>query len=103
MKDDLRKIGKILAECHKSLRDNYEVSCKELDIAVDISQGIKGYIGSRMIGGGFGGCTLNLVKRGQEHHFAGEMEEIFRKRTEIKGNSYICNSSDGVRKIPNNK
>lgn len=98
-KCDFDQIGAILYQCHESLRDNYEVSCGELDTAVETGKDIAGVIGSRMIGGGFGGCTINLVKKGTAQHFAGEIEERFRKKTGIKGNAYICNASDGVRKL----
>lgn len=97
--NDLKKVGKLLYECHESLKTNYEVSCEELDGAVEIGKSIKGVIGSRMIGGGFGGCTINLVKRGGAQRFAGEIEEKFRKKLGIKGNAYICHASDGARKI----
>ena len=94
--DNFEKIGETMAECHKSLKDDYEVSCKELDEAVKIAQEVKGLIGCRMIGGGFGGCTLNLVKKGTAQHFAGELEELYRKKTGIKGNPYICNTHHGL-------
>jgi len=98
---DARSIGLILSQSHQSLRNNYEVSCKELDTAVEISHSFNELIGSRMVGGGFGGCTINLVKRGKAKHFAGLLEEKFRRITGIRGNSYICKTSDGVKKLPN--
>ncbi len=98
-KEDYRAIGSILSQSHQSLRNNYEVSCRELDTAVEISHSFNELIGSRMIGGGFGGCTLNLVRKGKAQHFAGLLEEKFRRITGIKGNSYICRTSDGVKKI----
>jgi galactokinase len=96
---DYQRIGSLLYECHESLKNDYEVSCSELDSAVETGRTIRGIIGSRMIGGGFGGCTINLVKRGTAQHFAGEIEEKFRKKTGIKGNAYVCSASDGARKI----
>ena len=51
-----------MKESHYSLRDLYEVSCSELDVMVDSAQGLPGFIGGRMTGGGFGGCTVNLVR-----------------------------------------
>lgn len=99
--NDLKKVGDILYRSHESLRNNYEVSCPELDIAVDTAKHYDELIGARMIGGGFGGCTLNLVRRGHAKHLAGRLEEDFRKRTGIKGNAYICHASDGVNKIEN--
>lgn len=98
-KGDNRSIGSILSQSHQSLRNNYEVSCKELDTAVEISHSFNELVGSRMIGGGFGGCTINIVRRGKARHFAGLLEEKFRRITGIKGNSYITKTSDGVKKI----
>jgi len=98
-KKDLKRAGELLYECHQSLRDNYEVSCDELDTAVEIGKTIEGIYGSRMIGGGFGGCTINLVDKEWAQHFAGELEEKFRKKTGIKGNAYICSASDGACRI----
>lgn len=97
--DDYTTIGKLLYACHQSLKDDYEVSCKELDVAVELGKTIEGIIGSRMIGGGFGGCTINLVKKGTAQHFAGDLEEKFRQKLGIKGNAYICNASDGAKEI----
>lgn len=97
--DDLKKISQVLDECHQSLKNDYEVSCFELDRAVELAKTIKGLVGCRMIGGGFGGCTINLVKKGTAHHFAGEIEEKFRRETGIKGNAYICNTADGLEKL----
>ncbi len=51
-----------MRDSHHSLRDLYEVSCRELDIMVDAAQGLPGFCGGRMTGGGFGGCTVNLVR-----------------------------------------
>src|SRR5256714_11801775 len=58
---DLKTFGKLMYESHQSLRDDYEVSCQELDATVDLAKPIKGVFGARMTGGGFGGCTINLV------------------------------------------
>ncbi len=58
---DLKRVGQLMKESHYSLRDLYEVSCSELDVMVDSAQGLPGFIGGRMTGGGFGGCTVNLV------------------------------------------
>jgi galactokinase len=58
---DLSSFGQLMAKSHHSLRDDYEVSCSELDIMVERAQQIDGCLGSRMTGGGFGGCTVNIV------------------------------------------
>ena len=59
-----------MRDSHRSLRDLYEVSCRELDVMVEAAQGLPGYYGGRMTGGGFGGCTVNLVEAEQAESFA---------------------------------
>ena len=61
MKSDLDKLGRLVTNSHQSLRDDYQVSCAELDLLVDIACGCEGVMGSRMMGGGFGGCTISMV------------------------------------------
>jgi galactokinase len=61
--NDLREFGRLMAESHRSLRDDYEVSCPELDLCVDVAKRQPGVYGARMTGGGFGGCTVNLVEK----------------------------------------
>lgn len=60
--DVFDKIGNLLWQTHAGLRDDYEVSCPELDALVEIARGVPGVLGARMLGGGFGGCTINLVR-----------------------------------------
>jgi galactokinase len=60
-KNDLPEFGRLMALSHRSLREDYEVSCPELDLAVDVAASVAGVYGARMTGGGFGGCTVNLV------------------------------------------
>jgi galactokinase len=61
---DVDEMGRLMAASHQSLRDDYEVSCRELDILVESAQSVPGVAGARMTGGGFGGCTVNLVRKG---------------------------------------
>jgi len=60
---DYVRVGKLMHQSHVSLRDSYEVSCPELDVLVEIAMGVEGVYGSRMTGGGFGGCTITLLKK----------------------------------------
>jgi galactokinase len=60
-KNDLPKFGRLMGESHRSLQQDYEVSCAELDLMVELAEKQPGVYGSRMTGGGFGGCTINLV------------------------------------------
>ena len=96
---DNKTIGELLYDCHRSLRHNYEVSCEELDTAVDIAKGYGETLGSRMVGGGFGGCTLSLVKKGKGRIIANMLKEDFNKKTGLNGRTYLCQPSDGVRII----
>jgi galactokinase len=85
-----------MSDSHRSLRDDYEVSSKELDLLVEIAVAQPGVIGARMTGGGFGGCTINLVESSaleafKKHVAAGYFEETGRK-PEI----YVSPAADGV-------
>ena len=62
-------LGGVLSEAHESLRDDYEVSCPQLDLLVELAQAQDSCFGARMVGGGFGGCTLNLVRRSETKGF----------------------------------
>ncbi len=97
---DLVKFGVLMAESHASLRDDYEVSCKELDVMVDIASGIGGVYGSRMTGGGFGGCTVNLVSGDRVGHFRDVIAREYEQATGIVPEIYICQASQGAGPVP---
>src|SRR6266576_1003268 len=78
---DLKTFGKLMYESHQSLRDDYEVSCKELDVMVDLAKPIKGVFGARMTGGGFGGCTINLVSVEEVDEFTQTIENGYAQAT----------------------
>jgi len=96
---DLKKVGELMRGSHDSLRDLYEVSCRELDVMVDAAQGLPGFIGGRMMGGGFGGCTINLVHAEQAEHFAKEIAERYRKATENVPQTYLCTAEEGAGEV----
>ena len=96
---DLARMGKLMRESHQSLRDLYEVSCRELDIMVDSAEGLPGFIGGRMTGGGFGGCTINLVREQDAENFAAQIAERYRKATGIEPQTYLCTAEDGAQEI----
>ena len=75
---DLTRVGKLMHESHASLRDLYEVSCSELDLMVEAAQGLPGFCGGRMTGGGFGGCTVNLVREEYAEDFAKQIAARYR-------------------------
>jgi galactokinase len=96
---DLERVGRLMRESHKSLRDLYEVSCRELDIMVEAAQGRPGFCGGRMTGGGFGGCTINLVRETNSEEFAQRIAESYRQQTGITPQVYLCSAEDGASEI----
>jgi galactokinase len=93
---DLIRVGKLMRESHESLRDLYEVSCRELDIMVEAAQGLPGFCGGRMTGGGFGGCTVNLVRQEHAENFAQKIAERYRQQTGIHPQVYLCTAEAGA-------
>lgn len=93
---DLKACGCLMAESHRSLRDDYEVSCEELDTMVALAQPLPGVYGSRMTGGGFGGCTVNLVAQESTAEFQQRITEAYNQTTGITPEVYVCQASDGV-------
>ena len=96
---DWPRVGQLMRDSHNSLRDLYEVSCRELDIMVDAAEGLPGFVGGRMTGGGFGGCTINLVRESEADEFAAKVAEIYRKATGITSQTYLCSASDGAGEV----
>ena len=70
-------LGQLMSQTHQGLSDSYEVSCNELDFLVDQVAGRNGVLGARMMGGGFGGCTLNIVSKENVQELIGELEELY--------------------------
>jgi galactokinase len=96
---DLRAFGKLMAESHRSLRDDYEVSCAELDIMVDLASRIEGVYGARMTGGGFGGCTINLVRADAVAEFKREVARGYEEATGIHPEIYTCTAAEGAEQV----
>jgi len=94
---DLKSFGERMRESHRSLRDLYEVSCRELDIMVEVAEGLPGYYGGRMTGGGFGGSTINLVEATDAQSFADQISDRYQQATGIEPAVYICSAADGAR------
>ena len=93
---DLARVGNLMRESHNSLRDLYEVSCRELDVMVEAAEGLPGFCGGRMTGGGFGGCTINLVRQENAEDFAKRIAERYREATGIRPHVYLCSAEDGA-------
>lgn len=93
---DFAGFGKTLAESHKSLRDFYEVSCPELDLMVELASRQKGIYGARMTGGGFGGCTINLVDTTHADTFRREISDAYEESTGLYPQTYACSAAGGA-------
>jgi len=93
---NVRAFGRLMNECHASLRDLYEVSCPELDAMVEIAQSLAGCYGARLTGAGFGGCTVNLVAVGEAENFTQELIAQYKRKTDKNPKVYICHAEDGA-------
>ncbi len=93
---DVGRFGSLMRESHRSLRDLFEVSCRDLDVLVEIAESREGYSGGRMTGGGFGGCTVNLVKSADASRFAAQISERYQAATGIKPDVYVCSAANGA-------
>ena len=93
---NLVRMKVLMRESHESLRDLYEVSCRELDIMVESAEGLPGFCGGRMTGGGFGGCTINLVQKESASQFAEQIAGRYRKATGVDPQIYRCSAEDGA-------
>ena len=96
---DPESFGQLMRESHRSLKEDYEVSSTELDLLVEIACGIAGVYGSRMTGGGFGGCTISLVRSGEVGGFKGAIAREYQRATGRTPDIYIVRASDGVREV----
>ena len=94
---NLSQFGKLMNASHESLREDYQVSCRELDLLVEIAGRCNGVYGARMTGGGFGGCTVNLVRAETVENFIAEITEAYEWMTKIKPECHVCLASGGAR------
>jgi galactokinase len=93
---DVTLLGKLMNLSHESLRDNYEVSCRELDLMVDLARQHSGTYGARMMGGGFGGSTVNLVRTSTFESFAEQIHDGYRNQTGIDPDIMMVEADNGV-------
>jgi galactokinase len=96
---DLKTLGRLMYEAHASYRDDFEASCPEADILVELAKKEPGCIGARLTGGGFGGCTVNLVENSHAQAFSGHLHDGYRDATGIQADIYLCHASAGVHQI----
>lgn len=96
---DLNRFGQLMNESHQSLRDDYEVSCTELDLMVELARPLSGVYGARMTGGGFGGCTINLVKADNVPEFRRVVALGYEQTTGLTPEIYVCNAAAGAGEV----
>jgi len=96
---DLSRFGELMFASHDGLRDDYEVSCPELDLLVELARECDGVFGARMTGGGFGGCTVNLVKAEAVGQFQTRISHDYQTKTGIQPAIYVCVASDGAGEV----
>ena len=96
---DLRTLGRLMHEAHVSYSRDFEASCPEADTMVDLAQDLPGLIGARLTGGGFGGCTINLVEKEHASQFATTLGERYQHATRIRPEIHICHASAGAHRV----
>jgi galactokinase len=94
--EDAEQFGRLMRESHASLRDDYGVSCRELDLLVDLASSFDGVFGARMMGGGFGGCTINLLRAECATAFQTDISEAYFNKTGIAPEVSVCELAQGA-------
>lgn len=93
---EVEQFGRLMNQCHVSLRDLYEVSCPELNVMVSIAQSLRGCYGARLTGAGFGGCTVNLVEKAGAKEFTNLLSNEYKLKTGVQPEIYILRASNGA-------
>jgi galactokinase len=96
---DLKEFGALMRQAHASMRDDFEASCAELDLMVNLAEQLDGVYGARMTGGGFGGCTVNLVREEYVDGFVDIVSAGYERAVGLKPEIYICSAADGARAL----
>lgn len=89
-------------ESHRSLRDDYEVSCRELDLMSELAGRLPGVYGTCITGGGFGGCTISLVDSGHVESFINQVTSGYASKTGLMPDVYVCRAEEGAKQVPLN-
>ena len=97
--NDYLRMGQLMYESHESLKNDYEVSSAELDLLVSLASTVKGVFGARMTGGGFGGCTVNLVKKDRVPEFQSFISREYLAATGKNAGIYVTSAKSGVSEV----
>ncbi len=100
LRNDMPELGRLMHEAHISYSQDFEASCPEADTMVDLAQGLPGLIGARLTGGGFGGCTINVVQKDHASAFANALRQRYQAATGIDPDIFICHASAGAHAMP---
>ena len=93
---DMKRMGELMAEAHASYRDDFAASCPEVDLLVELAAAEPGLIGARLTGGGFGGCTVNLVEAAHAEAFRRDIHSAYLERAGIDAEIYLCQAAAGA-------
>jgi galactokinase len=93
----LSEFGELMYKSHDSLKSDYEVSCPELDMVVDVAKGVNGVFGARMTGGGFGGSAIVLIEKKAQDDFEAKIKEAFEKKELGEPKIFPVSPSDGAK------
>jgi len=99
LRGDMAELGRLMAEAHRSYSEDFEGSCVEADAMVALAQDLPGLIGARLTGGGFGGCTVNLVEQADAAAFAEELGSRYTEQIGIVPQIHICHASGGAHRL----
>jgi galactokinase len=98
-RNDLAAFGSLMNESHRSLSDDYQVSCDELNLLVNLARRLEGVYGARMMGGGFGGCVINLVAAESVAGFERVVTQGYKQATGRAPEIYVCDAAEGVGRL----
>jgi galactokinase len=98
-KQDLREMGRLFVASHRSMQYDYEITCDEIDFLVDTAIKLPGVYGSRMTGGGFGGCTVSLVAPDAAAEFQDKLTIAYQERYKLTPVFYACDPAEGAGRI----
>jgi len=99
LKGNMKELGRLMAEAHRSYSKDFEGSCVEADAMVELAQDLPGLIGARLTGGGFGGCTINLVEQSEAARFSEALGVRYSAKTGIEPQIHICHASGGAHRL----
>jgi galactokinase len=96
---DVMHFGKLMDEAHVSFRDDFGASCDECDLLVTLAQSLDGCLGSRLTGGGFGGCTVSLVRAEAAQTFAAALRTQYNQETGVLADIFVCEIAEGAAEL----